>query len=93
MAVRLAAVKVCGAEPSPQFDHGGAGGGGEVGDGRPLVGVGEGAEQDGAGVVIPSMPVISVPLELESGASSTVAVPGVSMVVTPPEVVTLILTV
>ena len=39
------------------------------------------------------MPVISGPLVLISLASSTVAVPGVSAVVTPPMVVTLMLTV
>ena len=39
----------------------------------PLVGVGEGPEQgrsERSGVAVPSMPVISVPLELVSGASS-----------------------
>ena len=41
-----------------------------------------------AGVAIPSMPVISVPLELVSGASSTVTPPPgglVKVVVAPPE--------
>ena len=73
--VRLVAASVRGAEPSPQLTTTEPPAGGKVGDGRALVGVGEGAEQHGARVEIPSIPVISVPLELVSGASRTVTPP------------------
>ena len=48
MAVRLLAARVCGAEPSPQLTTTEPPPGGVVGDGRGLVGVDEGPEQDGA---------------------------------------------
>ena len=80
-AVRLAAVKVSGAEPSPQLTT----------TEPPLPAAVKRQEvvmvapwlasvkvpSRTVPVVIPSMPVISVPLELVSWASRTVAVPGV----------------
>ena len=67
-------------------------GGGEVGDGRALVGVGEGAEQDGAARDALDAGDLGAVGAGELGIED-VAVPGVRAVVTPPNVVMLMLTV